>query len=921
MTIDFTIDDQNAGAQGSGGALADVGSITVNITPVNDLPTATDNTNTVSEDVSPVVTGNLLTDNDGFGVDSDPDVADVLTVSEIDGVNDPAIDVTGLYGTLDWAADGSYSYTLDNSHPLIDVLDDGESLTESFTYILSDGNGGTDAAVLTITILGTNDGPIAVDDFDTVTEDLAPNPVTGNVLPNDSDPDDEPLTVTLVDGLAANVGAPMATSFGTLTLNSDGSYSYTLDNSNPVVDALGDSDSLSETFSYTISDGDLTATAILTISILGRNEAPVAVDDTNTIAEDSVPAVTGDVLLNDSDPEFDPLTVSNVDGLPANVGSAVAGIYGSLTLNSDGTYSYTLDNADPDTNALPDGALVSETFSYTIQDPSGASDTATLTIDISGANDTPLTINPADQIDPMHSPVTPIDGSLLVTDVDTGDSVTFSDGGTLPLGLVIDPITGLITGTPTVPGSYPVTITVTDTVGATNTIDFNWDVTNTPPIANPNTNSVVEDSGTPTISGDLRANDTDAEDPTSALVITNVNGVPAPGSVTGTYGTITFNSDGTYSYTLDDLDPDTDALPEGFLASETFTYQVRDTGGATSVGNLTINITGANDVPNAIDDTLITDEDTPAVGDVSTNDIEVDAGDTLTVIELNGDAAVIGTAVTLPSGAIVTLNSDGTYLYDPNGAFDGLTPAATAIDSFTYTITDSLGQTSTATVNVTITGVNDAPVAVDDAATTIEETPVVIDVLANDSDPEAEPLVVAIATPPTHGNAVVLPDGIIEYTPDPGFIGNDRFDYTITDPNGGTSTATVDIVVQNGFIYSFDSFNNFLQFQDEYDTNGRSEVLLSQLIPTLAPEPILAGYAKPGTVLVGRLYNVDGSVMAETTTTVDQAGNWVMQFFGANNAGNIRDHRACGNRSGSDGRVEFPFDTGYLSFDAAQRIA
>jgi VCBS repeat-containing protein len=468
-----------------------------------------------------------------------------------------------------------------------------------------------------------------------------------------------------------------------------------------------------------------------------------------------------------------------------------------------------------------------------------------------------------------------------VNDVDTSDSVTFSDGGTLPPGLSVDPFTGLITGTATVPGVYSVTITVMDTMGATNTFDFNWNVTNSSPVANPDATNVVEDSPTTTVSGDIRVNDADAEDPVSALVITQVNGIPAPGSVTGTYGTITFNTDGTYTYTLDNSDPETEALPAGLIASETFSYQVLDTGGAVAIGNLTVNVTGANDPPAAIDDALMTDEDAVSGGDVILNDLDGDTGDTLTVVELNGDATVIGVAVTLASGARVTLNADGTYVYDPNGAFDALPPGATAIDHFTYTITDSHSQTSTATVNVTISGVNDAPVAENDAETTKEETAITVDVLGNDSDAEADPLTVSIATPPSEGNAVVQLDGTILYTPDPGYVGIDRFDYTITDSQGGISTATVTITVESAFIYAFDSFNDFKEHEDEDEPHLYSEILLSKLIPALAPEPIIAGYAKPGTVLIGRLYHPDGSVMAETMTTVDQAGNWVLQFFGA----------------------------------------
>jgi len=882
VTIDFTLNDGNTGSQGSGGALTDLGSITVTTTPVNDAPTATDNVNSVTEDTSPTVSGNMLIDDDGFGIDSDLDLFDTMSISDINGVIDPTIDVVGTYGSLDWASDGSYTYSLDNGNPLVNLLDDGESLTDTFTYTLTDGNGGTDTATLTITVVGTNDGPIAVDDSATITEDVAPNPISGSVLPNDSDPDDEPLTVTLVDGIAANVGSPLLGTFGSLTLNSNGSFNYTLDNSNPTVDAMGDGDSLTESFTYTISDGDLTATATLTVTILGTNEPPVAVDNTNTVVEDAVAPVTGDVLTNDSDPESDPLTVNGVNGIAADVGIPIPLTYGTITLHSDGSYSYTLDNTHPAVQALPPGETIIETITYTTSDGLLTDDGA-LVITIVGANDIPQTISPTDPNTPMNSPVPPLESSDYVTDVDTGDAVTYNDGGSLPPGLDIDPITGQVTGTPITPGSYPVTITVTDTNGGSNLITFNWIVTNTPPLANPDSNFITEDSGTPTVSGNIRGNDSDAEDPTSALLITSINGVSTPGSITGIYGTITFDSDGSYTYTLDDTDSDTDALPDGVVATETFTYQITDTAGATSTGNLTINVTGTNDVPIAVDDTLTTDEDTPSSDNVISNDIDVDTADTLTVVELNGNSTSLGSPMPLPSGAIVALNPDGTYTYDPNNSFNALSPGDTATDSFTYTITDSNGQTSSATVTVTILGRNNAPIATDDSSTTTEDLPIVIDVLGNDTDSEGDLLTVNIATPPANGTTSVQPDGTIEYTPNPAYIGPDAFEYTITDPDGEMSTATVNITVETSFFYSFDSFNNFLE-NDGEEASTHRDVLLSMLIPSLAPEPILAGYAQPGTVLVGRLYDADGSILAETTTTVDQAGNWVLQFFGAKSA-------------------------------------
>ena len=98
-------------------------------------------------------TGNILSDNDGFGVDSDADTSDTLTVTQVNTETDPAVDVTGLYGTLDWDASGNYSYTVDNGNAAVQALAVGETLTDTFTYTLFAGTS-TDTASLTITISG-----------------------------------------------------------------------------------------------------------------------------------------------------------------------------------------------------------------------------------------------------------------------------------------------------------------------------------------------------------------------------------------------------------------------------------------------------------------------------------------------------------------------------------------------------------------------------------------------------------------------------------------------------------------------------------------------------------------------------------------------------------------------------------------------
>src|SRR5262249_56897046 len=102
-------------------------------------------------------------------------------------------------------------------------------------------------------------------------------------------------------------------------------------------------------------------------------------------------------------------------------------------------------------------------------------------------------------------------------------------------------------------------------------------------------------------------------------------------------------------------------------------------------------------------------------------DTDVDQGDTKTVSAVNGVGANVGTGLTLASGAKLTMNANGSYAYDPNGQFEYLQVGQTTTDSFSYTVVDSHGATSSTTVTITITGVNDAPVAVADTGTTDED--------------------------------------------------------------------------------------------------------------------------------------------------------------------------------------------------------
>ena len=237
------------------------------------------------------------------------------------------------------------------------------------------------------------------------------------------------------------------------------------------------------------------------------------------------------------------------------------------------------------------------------------------------------------------------------------------------------------------------------------------------------------------------------------------------------------NGDGTVTYT-----PDPD-----YNGPDAFSYTVRDNDGAVSnVANVQINIRDVNDLPIALNDTTITSEETAVIINVAANDSDIDG----TI-----DVTTVGRA-TSPSNGTVVVNGDGTVTYTPDLDFVGL-------DSLTYTIDDNDGATSNvATVYITITNINDDPIAVNDTTSTNEDTLLMISapgVLANDGDPDGDPLSVTghDAVSVNGGTVTVNPDGSFDYTPPAEFVGMDSFSYTVGDGNAGSSTATVSINVLN----------------------------------------------------------------------------------------------------------------------------
>jgi hypothetical protein len=573
------------------------------------------------------------------------------------------------------------------------------------------------------------------------------------------------------------------------------------------------------TITYTISDGTTaTDTATVTVSVTPVNDAPVAEDDTGTVVEDEISTIT--VLDNDSDVDGDDLTVqtastpdgsvsinsdgtleftptsnftgtttitytvtdgeggtdsatvtltvtenntppvaeddgvaiaedttatvtvltndSDIDGNPLTVTGASADS-GSVTVNSDGTLSF-----EPDSNFTG-----TATITYTITDGDEGTDSATVSVTVVPVNDPPV----AEDDDVVVGEDTPTDLTVLDNDSDVeGDDLTVTTAST-PDGSVAINSDGTINFTPesNFTGTTTITYTVSDGEGGTDSATVNVTVTpiTDPPVAEDDTATIDED----TVDATLVVLPNDSDPDGNDLTVT---------TATTDDGTVTINSDGTLAFT-----PTSD-----FTGTTTVTYTISDGTTSTDTATVTVTVNPVNDDPVAEDDTQTITEDTPTDITVLPNDSDVD-----------GDDITVDTASS-PDGSVM-INSDGTINFTPESDFTGTT-------TITYTVTDGVGGTDSATVTVNVTPVNDPPVAEDDTVTISEDAILTIDPRDNDSDVDGDDLTITSATAPD-GSVEINSDGTITFTPVSNFTGTTTVTYTITDGEGGTDSATMTI--------------------------------------------------------------------------------------------------------------------------------
>ena len=316
----------------------------------DDAPLAAADEDNVARDGQVFADGNVLTGvggTDDNGMDGSADGAGADGGLRVTGVAFGAVNGTvgaalaGDYGAITIAADGSYRYDLDPADPAIVALGSGETLTETFRYTVRDADGDASTATITITITGANDFPIARADTNWVLDGPSGSDpsATGNVLQDiahpgapsglfadvaDNDPDLETISVT---SAGTYIGL-----YGTLVIAADGSYTYTLDEDKPAVDALGAGQTLVDSFTYTISDGALSVASTLSVTVFGTNDAPTIGTAIARVSEEGLAGAVPDAL---PDATLDTTNSTTASGTLA-IGDADAGAALTATLGDPG---------------------------------------------------------------------------------------------------------------------------------------------------------------------------------------------------------------------------------------------------------------------------------------------------------------------------------------------------------------------------------------------------------------------------------------------------------------------------------------------------------------------------------------------------------------------------------------------------------
>ncbi|GAB1056986.1 MAG: hypothetical protein WAqMacA_33530 [Shewanella algae] len=733
---------------------------TLTISVLDDAPSGQDDINSVDEDSLLTISGNLL-DNDVQGGDTAQ-----VTVAGSGGNLDNAVSnqsqVSGSYGLLTLNADGSYNYQINSAAQAVQALAQGESLTEVFSYLLTDADGDTSVQTLTITITGTNDVPVIstpqpgeadgavreAGQFDDGSIDPGTPGVSGQLSASD------------VDNGAVLIWSGSADSpLGSFSVDAaTGAWNYQLDNA--AADGLLEGEIRTETFSVTVTD-ELGASAeqLVTITIIGTNDAPIlSADSSGSITED-VDVING-ILSDSGSLSFTDVDIGDSHVVNSSYNGDVSWSGGALDQATQDALAagfsadnsgWSYDIANSLVQFLAVGETITLSFTLTVTDAFGASDSQLVTLTINGTNDGPIinppgegdadgTVREAGQFDDSSvDPGTPgVSGQLSASDVDNGADLTWSGSADSPLGsFSVDAATGAWNyqlDNAAVDGllegeirTETFTVTVTDEYGASaeQLVTITIIGTNDAPILSADASGAfIEDldviNGMLSDSGSLSFTDVDIGD--SHVVSSSYNGDAswsggALDQATQDALAAGFSADNS-GWSYDIANSLVQFLAVGETITLSFTLTVTDAFGASDSQPVTLTITGTNDAPVlSIDMSGAVTEDVDVVagmlsdsGDLSFTDVDINDSHSVGS-SYNGDVLWSGGALDQATqdalAAGFSVDNAG-WSYDiANSLVQFLAVGETITLSFDVTVDDGNGGTDTETVTITINGTND----------------------------------------------------------------------------------------------------------------------------------------------------------------------------------------------------------------------
>ena len=320
-----------------------------------------------------------------------------LTVSDPDAGQSAFTAQTkaGTYGTFTLGTDGEWTYTLDNTDTDTDALGSGQTGTDTFEVASADGTG----AQVVITVTGSDDAAvIGGAGTGAVIEDAAATEASGTLTVNDPDAGEAEFK-TQTDAVGT---------YGTFTLEANGAWTYTLDNEDTDTDALRAGQTVTDTFEVASVDG---TTAQVVVTVTGADDAAqIGGDLTGSVTEDDASAATASGTLTVSDPD------AGEEGFRISGEGRTVGRHGVFTLDADGEWTYTLDNASA--NALGAGQKVTDTFEVASVDGT----VAQVVVTVTGADDAAVIDGGLAGAVTEDAQQTETSGTLTVSDPDAGQS-------------------------------------------------------------------------------------------------------------------------------------------------------------------------------------------------------------------------------------------------------------------------------------------------------------------------------------------------------------------------------------------------------------------------------------------------------------------------------------------------------------------